>query len=161
MTIRHHSFWPLFLAILPWFLVVYAPFDWAGNEEHYFQLALMRVMPAHFPAFDAIFDAGSNKIITETLIGSTIAAMGYEGALIVWRLALAVITAASMANLALALGLSAPVVLGGLSLSLVLGPDILGGEGLFGTVEGKSFAYPVIFWAWATVSGGGIAGRPV
>jgi len=138
-----------FWIILPWFLLVYAPFEWGGNEEHYFQLAFQHLMPTRFPAYDGIFDAARTKIVSEWLIGGAVWLFGYDGALIFWRLILAGVTTASMTSVCRTLDITPPAALAGLSLALLIGPDILGGEGLFGKVEGKTFAYPLILWSWA------------
>lgn len=137
------------LIMCPVFVMIWFPAAWTGNEEHYFQLALKRVLPGNFAPFDSVFDAGCTKIVSDYLIGHTIALWGYDAAHLFWRVVLGAASLFATSMLTRSLRIGAGAALAGLAVFLLCGQHILGGEGLFGSVEGKGFAYPLIMIGWS------------
>ena len=134
----------LFLVCLPLLASVMLPLGWSGNEINYFDLAYAHVRPdLRSPDF-AARDSSQGRVLSFTLIGRLIDALGFDAARLVLAFALIVLLAAGYAWLALTLGLS--IAEGALALGIyVLGPQsLLGGEWLFGGVEAKVLAYAAV-----------------
>lgn len=145
----------ILVALLPMLFMLLLPISWHEGEETYFLLAHRRVAPEAFSTFHAAFDHSNARILFEYLIGTLINEFGYETALSIARISLAVLYAISLSILFSALGLSVLRAVAVIALFCIAGEGILGGEWLFLGVESKTVAYPAVI----TALGFGFRGR--
>lgn len=128
---------PVLLVMLPT-----GKFD--SNEEHYFQLAYRLFAPEAFSPYSAVFDRASGRAASYYLIGSAVAAFGYDGALIVLRVLNSLLYAVGFAALFSALRLSAMDSAFALAVFYLADEGLFGGEWLLRGTEPKTLAYPLI-----------------
>jgi hypothetical protein len=137
--------------LLPVLVLLMLPTKWGPNEDFYFMLSFKQVMPEAFSPYSAAFDASNARILSELVIGGTIALLGYQGAQIVLHLVMAALYAFSLAYCLTGLRLSAVDALLALGIFVLVGPDLMGGEWLFLGVEPKTFAYAFVLFALGLV----------
>ena len=137
----------LFIAVLFILLILLWPFSWNANEEAYFLPAYRHVAPQAFAPFHAAFDHSNARFLFEYLIGSLIAAFGYDATHTISRFSLAFLYAVSLSILFNALGLSILRAWAVLAIFCTMGEAILGGEWLFLGVESKTVAYTAVISA--------------
>jgi hypothetical protein len=131
--------------LLPLVLLVMLPtgkFD--SNEEQYFQLAYRLLAPEAFSPYSAVFDRASGRAASYYLIGSAVAAFGYDGAHIVLRVLNSLLYAVGFAALFSALRLSAVDSAFALAVFYLADEGLFGGEWLLRGTEPKTLAYPLI-----------------
>jgi hypothetical protein len=122
-----------------------------SNEEQYFQLAYRLVAPEAFSPYSAAFDGASGRAASYYVIGSAVAALGYDGALIVLRVLTALLYAVGLGSLFSALRLSLIDASLALAVFYLSGEGLFGGEWLFEAAEPKTLAYPLVLLGFGLV----------
>jgi hypothetical protein len=135
-------------------LLILYPAAWNPNEEHFFLLAYRAVAPATFSEFHAAFDASDARFLPHYIVGSLVALGGYEAAHVIGRVGVALMYAAALTHFFRSVQLSVSDALLTLVVFKLAGEQIMGGEWLFGGVESKTLAYPLIFFAFGFLNEG-------
>lgn len=131
----------LFFIIACLLTILAFPNDLISNEENYYQLSYKRVNPSAFPMFSAVFDSSNGRIVSELLLGNLVAYFDYDGAFIVGRLIAIVGFSLALATLFAQLGLRVIEAILFLSLFVLNGQQLFGGEWLFQAFGPKIPAY--------------------
>lgn len=131
----------IFLAVSLLLVLIRWPFQWTGNEEHYFLLAHRLVAPDQYSALHAAFDQSRGRIFGFAVFGVTVEMVGFEAAH--WLLGLLSVFAIAVgfASVAQMLRLRIHGAFMVLLLFLAAKQSIAGGEWFIGGVETKAFAY--------------------
>ena len=145
----------LFVALLPVMILLCFPVAWSPNEENYFLLAHRRISPEEFSVFHAAFDHSNARFLIEYILGLLIDFFGYDAAHSIARITMAILYSMGLSILFSALGLSVLKAVATIAIFYFGGQQLLGGEWLFGGVEGKTFAYAAVMGAL----GVGLRGR--
>ncbi|WPL17667.1 hypothetical protein Thiowin_02704 [Thiorhodovibrio winogradskyi] len=137
----------LFLACAAVIGIWMMPVYWSGNEINYFDLAFRFVQPDGFGPNHSVFDSSNGRFASFFLIGSGIDLLGFETAKTVFAALLWVLLAFGLARVVQSLQLRLAETVAGLSIFVLNGQSLLGGEWLFGTVEAKLFAYAAVLFS--------------
>jgi hypothetical protein len=117
------------------------------NEENYFALAERFVAGSPWPRDTAVFDASRHRMLSDATLGALVAAIGYEPAQVVTRVATVAAYAGVLPPLFGVCGLTAFDAALAVMLMAQLGEGIVGGEWLFGGYEAKVAAYVLVLAA--------------
>lgn len=129
--------------------IVLAPVYWHYNEIVYFDLSLRAWDESNFGPYHALFDRSNARLVSDVIIGATVAALGFDGALWVLRGLIICAGALAYARLAKGMGLSALEATAALSAFLLFGQRYFAGEWVFAAAEAKVFAYLLVMLAIA------------
>ena len=131
--------------LVPFVVFIMLPLNWGPNEDFYFIQSMVKVAPEEAHPYGVAFDTSNARILSEWVIGYPVRWLGYEGAHVLLRLVMAVLYGIGLAYCITGLRLSALDALLALTIFVMVGPDIMGGEWLFLGVEPKTFAYALVF----------------
>lgn len=145
---RARSGLALFAALAPLFLLMLAPTEFNGNEENYFQLGYQRVAPEQFTESHAIFDRSKARIVSETILGTSVKWLGYESAHAALRIFLALLYASGLALFFSAISIGVIEALLIIAVFRAMGEQLIGAEWLFKGIEPKTLAYGLLFVAF-------------
>jgi len=158
------SYYAIVIYLLVFMFILHFPVSIHGNEENYFQLAHKRISPLEFSEYSAVFDASNARFVVESVIGSLVYIFGIDAAHIIARFLMACLYALGAGMFFKAMRMSVLESVAVISIFILLGQQLFGGEWIFGAVEGKTFAYALIFtalgcsiqkkWMYAIVLGG-------
>lgn len=138
------------LAVLPILMLLMLPTGLpTPNEEYYFQVAERFWRPERFGEYSAIFAPSYHLILSNIFIGLPTVLFGYEIGNAVLRIVTAAALAAGLGALFSAWKASALEAVIVVTVFALLGQDLFGGEWLFLSVEGKVFAYVLVFFGLA------------
>jgi hypothetical protein len=104
----------------------------SDNEENYFALAERFVDGGAWPLQTAVFDASHHRMLSDTTLGTLVAAIGYAPAQMATRLMAVAGYAVILPALFATVGLSALDAVLAVMAMVLIGQDIVGGEWLFG-----------------------------
>lgn len=137
--------------LTPVIVLLMLPTSWGWNEDFYFIQSLLKVAPERAQPYGVAFDTSNARLLSEWVMGYPVLWFGYDGAHVLLRLVTALAYGVSLAYCITGLRLSPLDALLALSLFVLLGPDIMGGEWLFAGVEPKTFAYVFVFLGLGSV----------
>jgi hypothetical protein len=135
----------LFIFLVFSISLISLPLSMSANEEHYFQLAYLRVSPTDFPLYHAVFDASNSRIFFETILGMLISFCGYDIAFVMARTINILLLATGLSFLFSSIGFSVLMSVGSIAIFYLFGQQFIGAEWIFGGVEAKTFAYAATF----------------
>nr|WP_256372978.1 GtrA family protein [Pseudoruegeria sp. HB172150] len=123
------------------------PHGWGGNEINYFDLGHRVMHPEKFTELHAANDDSNARLVSLGLIGIAIDLFGFEGAHTVLTFLCWAAMCLGLVYLARGLRLSPAALILGLAAYFGGRQMLIGGEWLFGGVEGKVLAYAAVFFA--------------
>jgi len=137
----------LFLVLFCLFSIILFPTSWSGNEENYFQLSYRTVVPVDVFENSAVFDTSKGRLVSEHIIGNLVKYTGYETAHKIVRILAILGYAISLSLLfgKLNVGTIDSILI--VSVFILTGQQLFGGEWLFAGGESKVFAYILVFLA--------------
>ena len=139
-----------FVLILALIILIMPPSQWSGNEEQYLGYAWRRFSPENLVQISALRDTANHRFLFEYLTGFSINHIGFEWTHALGRIIVALLYSVSLVTFFRNLGLSTIASCTILLTFVWLGEDILGGEWLFGGFEGKTLAYPFVFFSFSS-----------
>lgn len=146
--------WHTWLILILVLAAIAYPFQWTGNEEQYFPLALRTAAPDQFGPWSAAFDSGRERIVGFWLIGTVIKTLGYEPAHLLLSFISIGLLSWGIARLGQWLSLSILDCAIVAILFWLAGEALLGGEWMFDGVEPKTLAHGCGLIAFAGVMQG-------
>ncbi len=133
-------------AVLP-LAIVLTPVYLHYNEIVYFDLSLRAWDESSFGPYHALFDRSNARLVSEVIIGATVAGLGFDGAIWVLRALIVCAGALAYSRMAKGMGLSSLEATAALCAFLLLGQGYFAGEWIFAGAESKVFAYLLVMVA--------------
>ncbi|MEL7108151.1 MAG: hypothetical protein AAGL99_02700 [Pseudomonadota bacterium] len=124
-------------------------FTWYGNEIHYFDLAHRWVDPGAFTEHHAARDSSAGRVVAFLLMGSSIRLFGMEMAYAVLTTGLVLAFPAAYFVMVRALKVAILPAAAALAIFVLSAQSLVAYEGMFGSIEPKSFAYLCVLFGLA------------